>query len=66
MSKYQVWIKGKEKMGLVKTYPYKIQAIIWCFLNKFVNSGRGYYFLDPKVEIKEVKDEKYSRKERNI
>lgn len=56
MSKYQIWIKGKEKMGLIKTYPYKIQAVIWCFLNKFVNKGGKYYFLDPKIIIKEIQD----------
>lgn len=50
---YQVWLKGKENMGLVKTYPFKIQAIIWCFLNGYVNSGRGWYFLDDRVKIQE-------------
>lgn len=30
---------------------------IWCFMNKFINSGSGYYFLDPRVEIKEVNND---------
>lgn len=42
---------------LVKTYPFKLQAIIYCFLNGYVTSGRGWYFLNEKVKIKEVENE---------
>ena len=52
---YQVWVGDKELMGLVKTYPYKIQAITYCFLNGYVTSGRGWYFLNEKVKIVKVK-----------
>lgn len=51
-----IWLKSPQGdlKGLVKRYPFKIQAIIWCIMNKFVNRGRGHYFLDPRVEIKQV------------
>lgn len=54
---YQIWTKGKDCMGLVKTYPLKLQAYIWCWLNGYVvNAGRYGYWLDGRVEIKEVKE----------
>ena len=57
MSKYQVWTKGKGKMGLVKEYPFKLQAYIWCWLNGYViNVGRYGYALDGRVEIQEVEE----------
>ena len=37
----------------VKEYKFKIQAITYCFLNGYVSSGRGYYFLNPLVKIVE-------------
>lgn len=56
MKNYEIWLTSSngDSKSLVKRYPFEIQAVIWCFINKFVNSGRGYYFLDPRVEIKEV------------
>ncbi len=54
MKQYEIWLTSGDKMGLLKRYPFKLQAIIWCFLNKFITTGRGYYFLDPRIEIKEV------------
>ena len=48
MKKYNVYVNNK----LVKIYKYQIQAVIYCFLNGYVTSGRGLYFLNPKVEIK--------------
>lgn len=52
---YQIWIKGKYNMGLVKTFPYKLQAYIWCWLNGYVyKAGRFGYTLDDRIEIKEV------------
>ena len=55
MDKYEIWITSKDgEKRLHKTYSHKAQAAIWCFLNNFVYSGRGYYFLDKKVEIREV------------
>lgn len=47
---YQVIVNNK----VVKTYPFKLQAIIYCFLNGYVTSGRGWYFLNPDVKISEV------------
>lgn len=49
---------------LVKSYPYKTQAIVYCFMNGYVNTGRGWYFLDDRVKIKEVKNGK-SRKRKS-
>ena len=49
-------------MGLVKTYPFKIQAVIWCFLHGFVYSGfedfqnKRFYILDEHIEIRRVKN----------
>ena len=40
--------------NIIKTYPFKIQAIIWCYLHGFVSTGRKYTFLDDKIEIVEV------------
>ena len=55
MSKYEIWITSKDgKKRLFKSYPHKLQAVIWCFLNNFINSGRGHYFLDERIEIREV------------
>lgn len=45
----------------VKTYPFKIQAIIYCFLNGYITTSTGdfkdkqWYFLNPKVKINSVK-----------
>lgn len=47
---YQVTVNNTP----VKTYPYKIQAIVYCFMNGYVTSGRGWYFLDERVKIREV------------
>lgn len=58
MSKWQVWEIGKENSALLKEYPFKSQAIIYCWLNSHVMyAGRYGYILDNKVEIVEVKDE---------
>ena len=54
---YEVWVTGKDLKGLVKKYHFKIQAIIYCFLSGYVSTGRGWYFLNPNVEIIEVKNE---------
>ena len=48
---FQIWYNN----NLIKTYPYKIQAITWLFLNGFVEIGRGKYFTDDNFKIKEVK-----------
>lgn len=48
MKKYNVYVNNK----LVKIYKYQIQAVIYCFLKGYVSTGRGLYFLNPKVEIK--------------
>lgn len=55
MKRYEVWLYD---VRILKSYPFKLQAIIWCVLNGYVSVGRGQYFLDPKIKIKEVmKDE---------
>lgn len=49
---YQVTVNNT----IVKEYPFKLQAIIYCFLNGYVTSGRGWYFLNERVKIKEVEN----------
>lgn len=51
---YQVIVNNT----MVKTYPFKIQAIVYCFLNGYVSSGRGWYFLDEKVKVRKVENER--------
>lgn len=56
--KYQIWISNSNSglSGLVKTYPFKLQAYIWCWMNGYVNkAGRFGYFLNENVRIEEVK-----------
>lgn len=48
---YEIWHHNK----ILKTYYFKIQAIIWCYLNGFVNYGRNEYWLDENIKIKELK-----------
>ena len=59
--KYEVWTQSEyvcDLMGLVKTYPFRIQAVMWCFLNGYVkNCGRFGLCLDDRVKIVEVEDE---------
>ncbi len=50
---YNVYVNNELK----KSYKYKIQAVTYCFLNGYVTSGRGLYFLNPKVEIKINKEQ---------
>lgn len=47
---YQVIVNNK----VVKTYQFMLQAITYCFMNGYVSSGRGWYFLDERVKIREV------------
>ena len=37
---------------IIKEYKYEAQAITYCFLNGYIYSGRGWYFLDQKVTVK--------------
>lgn len=48
--KYQVIVDGK----IVKEYTYRIQAVIWCFLNGHVVCGKGKNWI-VGAEIREVK-----------
>lgn len=48
---YQVIVNNK----VVKTYQFMLQAITYCFMNGYVSSGRGWYFLNDKVKISEEK-----------
>ena len=51
-------IINTETNNVLKTYPHKLQACIWCWLNGFVCwGGRFGYFLDGRVKIREVEDE---------
>ena len=45
---YQVTVNNTP----VKTYPFKIQAVVYCFLNGYVSTGKGWYFLNPKIKIR--------------
>lgn len=49
---YQVTVNNT----VVKTYPFKIQAIIYCILSGYVTSGRRWYFLNERVKISEVEE----------
>lgn len=64
MKRYEVWEQyiDAKTIGFwwhVKTYPFKLQAVIWCVLNGYVyQQGFGRPFLDPKIKIKEVEDDR--------
>lgn len=49
---YEVYLHRK----LVKTYKYRLQAVIWCMMHGHVGQGRGYKWLKGDVEIREVSD----------
>lgn len=61
MSKWKIirkTLKGTER--IVREYPFKMQAVIWCYMHGYVTSG-GYgsgkfHSLDPKIKIVEVKN----------
>ena len=40
--------------NIIKTYPFKMQAIIWCYIHNFVSTGHKYTFLDGDIKIVEV------------
>lgn len=50
---YNVYVNGTK----VKSYKYKIQAIIYCYMHGYVSSGGydfdncWYIFLDEKVKV---------------
>ena len=46
---YIVYEDGLDEV--LKVYPFRLQAVIWCFLNGYVNYGRGQYFLSPGIKI---------------
>lgn len=50
---YEVWQAGGDLKGLLKTYPLKIQAIIYCYLKGFVYYAKGKLYLQDDIEIKE-------------
>lgn len=59
MKRYEIWelyidAKSIKSWRRIKSYPFKLQALIWCVLNGFVSVGRGQYFLHPNIKIKEV------------
>ena len=48
---------NKQDNTKVKSYPFKIQAIIYCYMHGYVNSGgydmdnNWYYFYDDRVKV---------------
>ena len=55
---YSVYINDVK----VKSYPFKIQAVVYCYMNGYVYEG-GHDFddnwivtLDPRVEIRKVEN----------
>jgi hypothetical protein len=60
MSTWQVLkTTGEEDDNyILKEYPYKSQAYIYCWLNGYVNyAGRYGFLLSDEVEIREVEKE---------
>lgn len=55
--KYQIWLRIGHNKGLVKEYPFKLQAYAWCFLKGYVYNCGGSLILDHRITIKEVENE---------
>jgi len=54
---YQIWNVGTLRPYKLKSYPFKLQAYIWCWLNGYVyKAGRLGYILDERVEIWKVEE----------
>lgn len=49
--KYQVIVNNK----IIKEYPYRIQAVIWCFLKGYGYQGKGHRWISG-AEIREVEN----------
>ena len=49
-AKYIVYVKGFAE----KEYKYKIQAIIYCFLNGYIFTDGRNHFLHQDVEIEKI------------
>ena len=47
--KYQIIVNNK----IVKEYPHKLQAVIWCILKGYGYSGKGHHWISG-AEIREV------------
>jgi hypothetical protein len=47
--KYQVIVKN----NIVKEYPYRMQAVVWCFMHGYGYAGKGYRWISG-AEIREV------------
>lgn len=62
---YNVYVNNT----LVKSYPFRIQAVIYCYMNGYVYEGgydfdnRWYRVLDPRVKIREVRYGKTNRQD---
>ncbi len=48
---FVIYLKGKR----VKTYPYKIQCIIWAFGHGYVYRSSKARWIDPCIKIKKMK-----------
>ena len=50
---YIVMLKNGQGLSrVVKEYPYRLQALMYCWLHGYVNVGRGRYWLDTdRVQI---------------
>ena len=50
---YSIYVDNEK----VKSYKYKIQAVVYCFINGYVYSGghdmdsNWYYFYDDRVKV---------------
>lgn len=51
MTKYQIIVDGE----VVKEYPHKLQAVIWCFMHGYAYEGKGYKWIIG-AEIREITD----------
>lgn len=55
---WSIVIKHKRGDTIVKQFPYKLQAVVWCYENGLVYSYRGNNHLNPYVEIRQEEIER--------
>lgn len=49
--------------NVVKEYPTELQAIIYCLMNGYINTGYGWYFLDDRVKIERCEQNEFRESE---
>lgn len=63
---WQIWKSNDGIWRCVKYYPFRIQAVIWCYLNGYVNDmGRYGLALDDRIKIVGVGKDSPKRKGEN-